>query len=102
MDDEQEVLALGLNFAKAPGQIHYNAIIAATEATCKQLNSDNANQLRTEVGNVLHKAKPPKRNVEKWLQCAIINLEKDNNIVIPQLIKEMPQWSWIEMSTERR
>ena len=75
-DDEQEVLVLGLNFAKAPRQIPYNGIIAAIEATCKKLNSDDANQLRTEVGNALHKAKPPKRNVEKQWQCAITNLEQ--------------------------
>ena len=67
-DDEQEVLALGLNCAKAPGQIPYNVIIAATEATCKQLNNDDANQLKMEVSNALHKAKPPKRNVEERLQ----------------------------------
>lgn len=81
-DDKQEPLALGLNFSKTPRQIPYNTIIAATEATCKQLKSDDTNRLRTEVSSALSKAKPPKRNIEKRLQRAITNLEKDNNIVI--------------------
>ena len=81
-DDKQEALALGLNFSKTPRQIPYNTIIAATEATCKQLKSDDTNRLRTEVSSALSKAKPPKRNIEKRLQRAITNLEKDDNIVI--------------------
>ena len=41
-------------FVTVPSRIPYNAIIAATEATCKQLKKDVANYLRKEVSNALH------------------------------------------------
>ena len=80
--DEQEALALGLNFARTPTGIPHRAIIAATESTCRQLKNDEAQQLRIEVSKALREAKPPKQNIEKRLRCAITNLRKDDSIVI--------------------
>lgn len=74
--DEQEALALDLNFARTPTEIPHRAIIAATESTCRQLKNDEAKQLRMEVSKVLREAKPPKKNIEKRLSCAIASLRK--------------------------
>lgn len=81
-NDEQEALALGLNFARTPSGIPHRAIIAATESTCRQLKNDEAQQLRMEVSKALREAKLPKQNIEKQLRCAITNLRRDNSIVI--------------------
>lgn len=73
---------MGLNFAIIPRQIPHNAIIAATETTCKQLKSEDASELRKVISNALHGAKPPKQNVEKRLRCAITGLRNDESITI--------------------
>lgn len=78
-DDEWEVLILGLNFTTVPRWILYNT---TTEATFRQLKSDDANQLRMEVSGALHRVKLPKQNVKKQLRCAITNLWNDVSIVI--------------------
>ena len=80
--EEQEELSLGLKFATVPRRIPHNAIIAATETTCKQLKSDEANQLRKEVSNALHGAKLPDQNIDKQLRRAISDLHKDESITI--------------------
>ncbi len=59
---EEEVLALGLSFATAPRSIPFEDIIAATEATAHRLDKNTADTLRTEMVEVLRKAKPPKPN----------------------------------------
>ena len=63
--DEQEVLALALNSVKTPTEIPHRAIIAATELTCRQLKSDEAKQLRSEVSKALSEAKPRSRTSRK-------------------------------------
>ena len=80
--DEQEALALGLNFARTSTEIPHRAIIAATKSTCRQLKNDKAKQLRMEVSKALSEAKTPERNIEKQLRCAITNLCKDKTIEI--------------------
>ena len=80
--NEQEVLARGLKFATVPSRIPYNAIIATTETTCKQLKNEEANYLRKEVSNALHTAKLPAQNVDKRLKRAILDLRKDESIAI--------------------
>ena len=83
--NKQEVLSLSLNFATVPKRILYNAIIVATEATCKQLRCGEANLLRKEINNALNGAKPPKQNIEKRLRCVITDLCKDDSITIHHL-----------------
>ena len=65
-----------------PTRILYNTIIAATEVTCTQLRSDEANYLRKEISNILHMAKLPTQNVDKHFKRAITELCKDNSIFI--------------------
>ena len=58
-DDERKVLALGLNYAVTPRTIPTSNIIAATEATAKQLDTDAAEKLRAGVSKVLQSSKTP-------------------------------------------
>ena len=68
------MLALGLNFAVTPKQIPIFEIIAATEATASQLDSETAQRLRHRVSSILSTAKPPKSNLSRELQKAVKNL----------------------------
>ena len=54
------------------------SIIAATEAT----DQNTADTLRTEMAEVLRKAKPPKPNMSFKQPCAVCVLRNDSNIVI--------------------
>ncbi len=79
---EQEALALGLKFATTPRKIPHDKITDATESTCKQLSNSEADQLRKEVSIALYRAKPPDQNLNKQHRQAIVELRKDDNIVI--------------------
>ena len=75
-DKETKVLANGLNYAITPDKIPHEDYIVATELAVKSLISSApqhlaqktlsmANNLRSEVVNILTKAKPPKQNIGK-------------------------------------
>lgn len=81
-EDEEKVLALGLNFAVAPKRIPFADIIAATESTARQLDPDKAKQLRMGVSEALSRARPPKSNLDKGMYRAIRTLREDTDIVI--------------------
>ena len=81
-EDEERVLALGLNFAVTPKQIPYRDIIAATESTARQLKTDEVKQLRICVSEALSQARPPSSNLDKRMHRAIRDLRRDTDIVI--------------------
>ena len=78
-EDEKRVLALGLNFAKT---IPVPDVIAATEATARQVDPDTAERLRSGVSSVLRSTKPPKSNLSSCLRRAVKDVRKDETIVI--------------------
>ena len=80
--DEERVLALGLNFAVAPKRVPYREIIAATESTARQLDANGAKQLRICISEALHKARAPRSNLDKGMCKAIKDLKQDTEIVI--------------------
>ena len=53
LTDEEEVLAIGLNFALTPKTIPIDQYIAGTEVTARQLESKRANDLRILVSKIL-------------------------------------------------
>ena len=63
-------------------QIPTLEIIAATEATASQLNTDTAQLLRHKMSSILSTAKPPKSNLSKELHKSVKSLREDHNIVI--------------------
>ena len=79
---EEQVLSLGLNYAITPARIPYNNIIAATEATAKQLDHNQARELRQNVSQALKNAKLPERNLNGRMLKAIKDLQRSDNIVI--------------------
>ena len=81
-DDEERVLALGLNYAVAPKQVPYQEIIVATEATARQLDAESAKTLRVRVSDALRTARPPQSNLDKGMKKALKDLKKDEEIVI--------------------
>ena len=81
-ENEEKVLALGLNFAVAPKKIPYQEFITATESTARQLDTEKAKALRSAVSCALHKARPPANNVDKGMMKALSDLRKDEDMVI--------------------
>ena len=81
-EDKKRVLALGLNFTVTPKTIPVSNIIAATEATARQVAPDTAELLRSGVSSVLKSTKPPKNNLSSHLRRALKDLQKDETIVI--------------------
>ena len=81
-EDEKKVLALGLNYAVTPRMIPVHNIIAATEATAKQLDTTTAEKLRAGVSQVLQSSKAPKSNLPSHLRKAAKELRNDHNIVV--------------------
>ena len=71
-----------MSFAIAPSSIPFQDIIAATEATACGLDRIVADTLRTEMAEVLRKAKPPKPNMSFKQRSAVRALRNDSNIVI--------------------
>ena len=81
-DDEERVLALGLNYAVTPKQVPYQEIIMATEATARQLDAESAKKLRIGVSDALRTARPPPSNLDKEMKKALKDLRMDEEIVI--------------------
>ena len=79
---EQEVLALGMSFAIAPSRIPHEEIIAATEALAHRLDQQTKDTLRLKIGGALQNAKPPKPNLSRRHYCALMDLHKDEDIII--------------------
>ena len=73
---------LRLSFAIAPRSIPFEDIIAATEATAHRLEQNTADALRTDMAEVLRKAKPLKPNMSFKQHSAVRALRNDSNIVI--------------------
>ena len=80
--DEEQVLAIGLNFAMTPKTIPTEQYIAGTESTAQQLDSKRANDLRTLVSRTLQTATTPKSNLPGNLRKTVEQLSKDKSIVI--------------------
>ena len=81
-DDEEQVLAIGLNFALTPKQYPTEQYIAGTESTARQLDSKRANDLRILVSKTLQTATTPKNNLPGNLRKAVKQLSEDESIVI--------------------
>ena len=79
---QENLLTHGPNFAITPRCPPIGEYIAAVEQTCQNLVQGEAEELRAEVKAVLMKIQPPKANITKEEQKAVIELKKDANRVI--------------------
>ena len=79
---EQEVLALEMFFTIAPSRILHEEIITATEALAHRLDQQTKGTLRLEIGGALQNTKPPKPNLSHRHYHALMDLHKDEDIII--------------------
>ena len=79
---EEEVLALGMSFAITPSRIPHEEVIAATEALAHRLDQQTKDTLRLGTGGALQNVKSPKPNLSYRQNCALMDLHKDEGIII--------------------
>jgi len=75
-------LAKGPNFAVAPNKIPKEEIISQIESSIYRLPSEQADNIRTQVANILRKTKPPPLNITRQKRLALQDLSKDTDIII--------------------
>ena len=79
---EEEVLALGLNFAITPKAIPTQEIVTRTEAISRTMNANQAQDLKSRVKWCLKHCKQPKTNLTRQQLKAIQRLKGDESIKI--------------------
>jgi hypothetical protein len=80
---ELAVLRKGLNYAVTPKDIPIKDIITSTEIACVALKDPiKAQALRSEIVNIIKKAKPPSPNLTPAESKALDALRKDDTISI--------------------
>ena len=79
---EEEVLALGLNFAITPKAIPTQEIVTRTEAISRTMNANQAQDLKSRVKWCLKHCKLPKTNLTRQQMKAIQRLKGDETIKI--------------------
>ncbi|XP_028394526.1 uncharacterized protein LOC114518725 [Dendronephthya gigantea] len=82
MPVEEEVLALGLNFAVVPHKIPKEEIVQHLEPKLNHLRDDIASNIRVKVTEVLRRTTLPKSNLSKEQKDAVRNLRADKSIHI--------------------
>ena len=79
---EEDVLALGLNFAVAPRVLPKEEIVQRLEPKLSHLKNDVASNIRVQITEVLRRAKLPRSNLTKNMKDAVRNLRADKSIQI--------------------
>ena len=73
---ERSGLEKCLTFAIAPRKIPTAEIVAVVQESISQLNDNHRHLVRAEVSSILRRAKPPPKNIQKYVFNALIALEK--------------------------
>ena len=79
---EEDVLALGLNFAVVPHVLPKEEIVQHLEPKIFRRTNDAASNIRVQITEVLRRAKLPRSNLTKNMKDAVKNLRADNSIHI--------------------
>ena len=79
---EEDVLALGLNFAVVPHVVPKEEIVQRVEPKLFHLKNDVAGNIRVQITEVLRRAKLPRSNLTKNMKDAVRNLRADKSIHI--------------------
>ena len=79
---QESVLAKGLNFSPSPDKIPVEDYIVATELACQKLPNNEATVLRSEMAGVLRNAKPPRSNISREERKALVDLKKEESVLI--------------------
>ncbi len=91
-EDEMALLSCGLNFTVAPKAVPKHEIIASTEALAWWLDKQEPGRgtnLRKRVQRCLEEAKEPTQNLSPAEMKAMMNMMKDQSIVVLLADKEM-------------
>ena len=80
-DNEQLVLAKGLNYAPTPTEIPIRKIVAAVEDGLRKVGRSEADLARTYIVDILNQSKPPINNMSREIK-ATKDLSRDTSIVI--------------------
>ncbi|XP_018367903.1 PREDICTED: uncharacterized protein LOC108764261 [Trachymyrmex cornetzi] len=75
-------LAKGPNFAVAPRKVPKEKIISQIEPTIYRLPSEQTDNIRRQVTNILSKAKPPPPNITRQERLALQDLNRDTDIIV--------------------
>ena len=79
---QRSVLAKGPNFAVSPKQPPNLEYITAIEAACTKLSQQDAQELRANVNRVLRSSHPPKPDLTKAQNLALMELKKDRDHIV--------------------
>ena len=79
---EEDVLALGLNFAVVPRVLPKEEIVQRLEPKLFHLKNNVASNIRVQITEVLRRAKLPRSNLTKNMKDAVRNLRADKSIHI--------------------
>ena len=79
---EEDVLALGLNFAVAPRVLPKEEIVQRLEPKLFHLKNDVPSNIRGQITEVLRRAKLPRSNLTKNMKDAVKNVRADKSIHI--------------------
>ncbi|XP_018372103.1 PREDICTED: uncharacterized protein LOC108766985 [Trachymyrmex cornetzi] len=80
--DTISALAKGPNFAVAPRKVPKEGIVSQIESTIYRLPSEQADNIRRQVTNILSKAKPPPPNITRQERLALQDLNRDTDIIV--------------------
>ena len=75
-------LAKGPNFAVTSRKIPKEEIISQLESTIYRLPSEQVDNIRRQVTNILSKAKPPPPNITRQERLAFQDLNRDTDIIV--------------------
>ena len=81
-NNEESLLAKGLNYAITPQHTPTTEIIVATEQACSKLPFTEAHSLRNDVIGLIKKTKLPPSNISKQERKALSSLRKNKDIMI--------------------
>ena len=82
MPVEEDILALGLNFAVVPRVLPKEEIVQRLGPKLFHLKNDVASNIRVQITEVLRRAKLPRSNLTKNMKDAVSNLRADKSIHI--------------------
>ncbi|CAB4014446.1 Hypothetical predicted protein, partial [Paramuricea clavata] len=86
---EEDVLALGLNFAVVPRVLPKEEFVQRLEPKLYHMTNDEASNIRVQITEVLRRATLPASNLTKNKKDALKNLRADKSIHILKADKEL-------------
>ena len=88
---ENSVLAKGLNFDVTPCAVPVEDFVVITEKVCSHLSPDQAQTMRSDIANVMKKARLAKPNISIEERQPLTRLKKEDSIQILPASKEGPR-----------